>query len=139
MQKSFTAFCNLTKSLDDVRTHTQLFYKYRNGYQLFLIDLRLHICEYLTNKTSSRLLDVVMPTISQYLVIDQNFTCPFIGRFDVVNMPILGSFFNNMFVPVGDYMANVTFNTNKTELIWNGQFYFTIPAGKTIEDDRMGR
>lgn len=80
-----------------------------------------------------------MPAIRPYLMIGQEFLCPFIGQFDIVEMPITGEFVNNMFVPTGDYMINVTFNTNTTDLIWNGRFYFTIPEGKTIEDDRMGR
>lgn len=47
-----------------------------------------------------------------------------------------------MFIPVGEYMVNVTATdatTEKEEFIWNAQFYIDIPAGKTIEDDRMGR
>lgn len=139
MKKSFTAKCNLTQPLDDVTSHTQLYYKYRNGYQLFLVDIYLKACDYLRNKAGSKLMDIVWPTISQYLKTDQNFTCPFVGRFDIVNMPVTGSFLNNMFVPVGDYMGNVTMTTSTNELIWNGKFYFNIPAGKTIEDDRMGR
>lgn len=43
-----------------------------------------------------------------------------------------------MFAPVGNYMENVTITTSTNELIWNGCIYFTIPAGKTIEDDQMG-
>lgn len=125
--------------MDNVRTHTQLFYKFRNGFQSFLVDIHLNACDYLRNKATSKLFDIVLPTIKEYLFTDQNFTCPFGGRFDIVNMPVTGDFLNNMFVPVGDYMANVTVNTNENELIWNGKFYFTIPAGKTIEDDRMGR
>lgn len=44
-----------------------------------------------------------------------------------------------MFLPVDNYMLNITVFANENEKIWNGKFYFLIPEGKTIEDDRMGR
>lgn len=82
---------------------------------------------------------MVLPTFKKYFSSDQNLTCPYYGRFDIDKLPITGAIFNNMFLPVGNYMANVSVATNEKELVWEGRFYFVIPEGKTIEDDRMGR
>lgn len=97
------------------------------------------MCDYLKNTTGSKIFDIVLPTMRKYLTIDpdKDLSCPFVGRFDIRNFPINGALLLNMFVPVGDYMVNLTSFTNN-EYIWNGRFFFNIPEGKTIEDDRMG-
>lgn len=141
MDKSFTSYCNITKKMDDVLGYSQLYHRFRSGYKLFLIDTNINLCDYMKNKTTSKIIDLVLPKLLPYWSGDvgQKLDCPFFGRMYIVNMPLNGAIFNNMFIPVGDYMLNLTATTSKGELIWNGRFYFTIPEGKTIEDDRMGR
>lgn len=115
-----------------------MYYKFRSGFKLFLVDVNINLCEYLNNKTSSKIIDIVFPTLKLYTKIEQQWKCPFFGQFDINKLPLTGALLNNMFVPVGDYMLNLTATTASKELIWNGKFYFTIPEGTTIEDDRMG-
>lgn len=121
--------------------HVQLFYKYRTGYKLFLINVDIDACDYVRNKFVSKAMDLVWPTVKKHITTDpgQDFTCPFIGRVDFTNVPLNGALVNNTFVPVGDYMLNITSVTRSNEYIWNGRFYVNIPEGKTIKDDQMGR
>lgn len=118
--------------MDDVIGYTQLYYKFRSGYKLFLVDVNINVCDYITNKTHSKIIELVLPTLRNYLKLDvgQFLECPFIGRLDVINFPLTSGLFNNMFIPVGDYMVNLTATTNEKEMIWNGKFYFNIPEGK---------
>lgn len=119
--------------------HTQLYYRFRNGYQIFLIDRIISICDYLNHKAESKIIDIVLPTLKKYVTSPKNWTCPFQGRFDFEKLPINGALLNNMFLPTGSYMVNITAFVNENVELWNGKFYFIIPEGKTIEDDRMGR
>lgn len=139
MEKSMTFHCKAIKLVDNIDLHVQLYYKYRNGFQMFLIDLHVNACDYLSKNTTSKIMETFWPKITKYLITDQEMVCPFIGRFDVVNLPVNGGFLNNMFLPVGDYMLNLTINTNSKEFLSNVKLFINIPAGKSIEDDRMGR
>lgn len=141
MEKSFTSSCNITQKLDNILGYTQLYHKFRSGYKIFLIDVNINLCDYMKKKTESKIIDLVLPTLRKYLKFSpgQVLGCPFIGRFDINRLPINGALFNNMFIPVGDYMVNLTASTSSHEVIWNGKFFFNIPEGKTVEDDRMGR
>lgn len=139
MQKSFTAPCLITKPLDNIFGHTQLYHRFRSGYQVFLVDRIISVCDYLSNKTKSPIIDIALPSMLPYFTSPTNWTCPFQGRLDVAALPLNGALLNNMFLPVGNYMLNITVFANENEKIWNGKFYFLIPEGKTIEDDRMGR
>lgn len=139
LTKSLSVKCFFTPTIKDAIGAIQLYYKYRNGYQLFLIDRQINLCDYFNKKIKSLIIDMVWPHFQQYFLTDQNFTCPFYGRLDINNMPLTPQLFNNMFVPAGSYMANTSALTANNEIIWNGKFYFNIPEGKTIEDDRMGR
>lgn len=125
--------------MDDVVGYTKLYYKFRNGYQLFLIDINVNVCDYIKKKIGSKLIDIVLPKIRQYLVLGQELTCPYKGQLDVKNLPLNGGLLENMFAPAWSYMVDLTANTSTNELIWNAKVYFVIPEGKTIEDDRMGR
>lgn len=137
MQKSVTFYSKVIKRLDNVDLHVQLYYT--NGFQLFLIDLHTNVCDYANNNAASKFMDLFEPKIRKYLITDQKLVCPFIGRYHIVDLPANGDFLNNMFFPVGDYMINVTVNTNSNEFVVNVKLFVNIPAGKTIEDDRMGR
>lgn len=99
----------------------------------------LSICDFLTNKTQSKIIDIVLPTMKHYFTSPSNWTCPYQGRFDIAKLPLNGALLNNMFLPVGNYMVNLTVFAYENELVWSGKFYFIIPEGKTIEVDRMGR
>lgn len=57
--------------------------------------------------------------------------------FVIENMPIDMSIVDNLYIPIGNYMLNITLSM-QNELIVSGEFYFTLPDGKTIDDDRMG-
>lgn len=131
--------CLITKPLDRIFGRTQLFHRFRSGYQIFLVDRQINACDYLKNKAVSKIIDIVLPKFQDYLVSNETLGCPYQGRFDIDMLPLNGALMNNMFLPVGNYYVNLTVYTNETEFVWNGKFYFIIPEGKTIEDDRMGR
>lgn len=99
----------------------------------------MNLCDYINSKAGSIFLDIVLPKVRNYITTTNGLRCPFTGRFDIKKLPLTGNLFDNRFLPVGDYMANLTLTTSAKELLWNGKIYFNIPAGKTIEDDRMGR
>lgn len=139
MQKSYTSKCFFTKPIDRIFAHTQLYHRFRSGYQIFLIDRLINICDYFHNNAGSKIIDIAFPTLTKYITSPLPFKCPYYGHFDVVGLPLTGPLMNNLFLPVGNYMLNLTVFHNETELIWNGKYYFIIPEGKTIEDDRMGR
>lgn len=132
--------CLISKRIDLAVAHTQLYYRFRSGYQLFLIDRMVDLCGYINNKTTSKIIDMVLPTFKRYFTSNVTLACPYQGRFDLVRLPLTGGLLNNMFIPVGSYYVNITvFANKKKDLFWSGQFYFIIPEGTTIEDDRMGR
>lgn len=140
MEKSYSSRCNITQQLDDLFFDIQLYYKYTAGYKLFLVDLKFSICDHLRNKVESKVMELVWPTLNKYLTVaGRQMRCPVMGEFLIKKLPFNGDFVQNIFLPVGDYMLNVTFLTSSMEFIWNGKFFVNIPAGKTIEDDRMGR
>lgn len=140
MQKSFSSRCFISKPLESILGHSQLFYKFRSGYQLFLVDRQVNACDYLLKKASSPIIDILLPTFKKYLTSNVSLACPYQGRFDITGLPLSGGLFNNMFIPVGEYYLNLTVYANKNkDFIWNGKFFFVVPDGKTIEDTRMGR
>ncbi len=131
--------------INDAVGYGQLYYRYRKGYEIFLIDVNVNLCDYLNKKASQKLIDIVLPHMQKHLVFNtgRNLSCPFIGQFEIVKFPLSGSIFKMLFLPVGDYMVNLTVSFGSIEsldkFIWNGKVFFNVPAGKTIEDDRMGR
>lgn len=131
--------CFITKPIDRILGHTQLYHRFRSGYQIFLIDRIINVCEYLRHKTISKIIDLVLPKLKDYITSNVTLSCPYYGRFDLEKLPLVGGTFDNMFLPVGNYFLNLTVFGNEKDFIWNGKFYFIIPEGKTIEDDRMGR
>lgn len=58
------------------------------------------------------------------------------------DLPLTGDLFANNFIPVGQYVINITISTEINEkeekLIWTGKFYIEIPAGRSVDDDGMG-
>lgn len=127
--------------MDDIFYRVQLYYKYRSGFKLFLVDVNTNICDYIREKSVSKIFDLIWPTLKQYITTSpgQDLRCPFIGKFSLNKWPANGGIVNNMFIPAGDYLLNNTFLTSSMEYIWNGKFFFNVPEGRTIEDDRMGR
>ncbi len=100
--KAFTWICNMIKPIDHVILHVTLFYRFRNGYQKFLIDTNIDVCSYYNNSLGSALMDLVRKEIQQY---SKNFItpCPYTGNMSVVNLPLTGALFNYEFLPSGEY------------------------------------
>lgn len=113
----------------------QLFYKYRSGYKLFLIDVTTNLCDYINGDGASKLMDFMFPAVQKYSV--RKIKCPFTGSLNIKNMPINWGIFNYAFLPTGSFLLNVTLNANRN-FHFNGKIYFNVPEGKTVEDDRMG-
>lgn len=137
LQKSVTINSFVTKVIETVTGHVQLYYKFRNGYKLFLVNVKTDMCDYTSGKAPSKLMDYIMPAVNKYSV--RNLTCPYSGWIRIKELPINGAIFDYVFLPVGNYMLNLTLFTAGNHYMWNSKFYFIIPEGKTIEDDRMGR
>lgn len=117
--------------------HFQLYYRYRTGYRIFLINVSEDFCDYVNARSfKSKIISFLVPVISTYS--NQVLACPFSTPYVIDKMPIDASAFENPFLPVGKYYFNLTETTHDV-WIWSGQFHFTIPEGKTIEYDGMGR
>lgn len=121
LQKSYTSFCFVRKAVDNIIAYVQLY----NGEKLFWVDIHINLCEYIKNKVGIRILDIAFPKLKEYATSDQDLTCPYYGRLNF-HFPLTGALFENNFLPVGNYMANVTLTTSTKELIWNNKFYFII-------------
>ena len=64
-------------------------------------------------------------------------SCPVGANYSLSNVPIDGRFFPQVFLPTGMYYVTVEVLTNNVRVVLV-KVYFEVPAGKTIEDDRMG-
>lgn len=115
----------------------QLFYRYRTGWRIFLINFKDNFCDYVTKgNVKAVAMNLLIPVVNKYSNV--KLTCPYVGPFSIDKMPANGELFHYPFVPVGKYYLNVTF-AFMDELILSMQFYFTIPEGRTIENDALGR
>lgn len=68
--------------------------------------------------------------------------CPWNVPFEINKMPVNGNIFENPFLPVGKYYMNITERAGSlasSTWLWSGQFHFTIPEGRSIENDSLGR
>lgn len=138
-QKAFSLkIHSLTKlsSFEEI-IHYQLFYRYRTGWRIFLVNFKDNFCDYVTKgNVKSKVLNLLIPAVEKYS--NTNLTCPYVGPFSIDKMPISAEIFKNPFVPVGKYYLNVTLSYVK-DLIFSLQFYFTVPEGRSIENDGLGR
>lgn len=100
--KTFTWICDLIKPVDLVNLQVTLYYRYRNGFQKFLIDLNVDVCAYYDNVLGSAVVDLVRKESEKYTT---NFFhgCPYTGNMTVVNLPLTGALFDYIFLPSGDY------------------------------------
>lgn len=116
----------------------QMFYRYRTGWRIFLVNFRDNFCDYVTkNNTKSIVLNLLIPAIEKYST-PKSLSCPYVGPFIIDRMPVNAEIFQNPFVPVGKYYLNITL-MYMTDLILSIQFYFTVPEGRSIENDGLGR
>ncbi|KAG4071341.1 hypothetical protein HA402_004045 [Bradysia odoriphaga] len=100
--KAFTWICDLKKSVDLIHLHVILYYRFRNGFQKFLIDLNVDVCSYYNNTLGSAVMDLVRQEVEQYSS-NVIHPCPFTGNMTVVNLPLTGALFNYIFLPAGEY------------------------------------
>ncbi|KAJ6633327.1 Sphingosine kinase 2 [Pseudolycoriella hygida] len=140
LKKSLTVSSYVIKPVTDIIGYCQLYYRFRAGYKLFLINLDINLCDYFNKKAPSKILDIVMPVVNKHLRRNRPVTCPeSVGRLEFKNIPVNSELFKFVFLPTGHYMLNLTGTTKEGDLLWNGKFYFDVPDGKTIDADRMGR
>lgn len=137
-QKAFTLkMFSLTMADTEETIHFQLFYRYRTGWRIFLVNFKDNFCDYVTKgNAKATALNLLIPVIRKYSNV--NLTCPYVGQFTIDKMPANAEMFNYPFVPVGKYYLNVTL-AYFDELILSTQFYFTVPEGRSIENDGLGR
>lgn len=129
----------MTKQIDIVNQQVTLYYRYRAGYKVFLIDINIDLCSYYTKQLDSALMNLIREEVKKYST-NMIRPCPFtVGNLSVTNLPLTSSLLNNMFVPAGDYKLVITTKLNKEQVLAASiTFYVNVPAGRTIEDDRMG-
>lgn len=138
--KQLTWICNLIKTDDVVKVLVKLYYRYRAGYKQFLINVISDYCAYHDNQMGSAILDLVKETVKNN---SKNLwqPCPFRVGTDValINLPLTSSLVQNLFVPAGDYKLIVEIRVGDEQTSLSKMTLFiTVPAGRTIEDDRMG-
>lgn len=124
------------KYVTSLKIQYTLYYRFRNGFQKFLVDITDDYCDYVNEgNIKSKVMDFLKPAIEKYCNII--LSCPYKGPFYIENLPLTFEIFENPFLPSGDYYFNIT--TFNTKLMSSIQLYFNVPAGITIEDDAMGR
>lgn len=136
--KAFTLkMFSLTSATADETIHFQMYYRYRTGWRIFLINFKGNFCDYVTKgNPKATALNLLIPVVRKYSNV--NLTCPYVGQFSINKMPANAEVFNYPFVPVGKYYLNTTL-AFADELILSVQFYFTVPEGRSIENDGLGR
>lgn len=137
--KQLTWTCDLAKKVDVLMAQITLYYRYRSGYKQFLIDVNIDHCAYHRNVLGSATLDLVQDIFKNYTTnIWQS--CPLLpGNVSVNNLPLIASLVQNIFVPAGDYKLTVNSRVNKEKTsILLLSIFLNIPAGRTLEDDKMG-
>lgn len=140
MQKVLNLRMDMPKTVDNMTARIQLLYKFRNGYVPLLIDVTTSVCDYLNGKREevhTKVLGFILDAMQPY--VNRSPACPYVGRFDITDMPVNMAVLNYVFLPAGNYILNLTVSDGiKDDYIWNGKIYFILPEGKTAEDDRMG-
>lgn len=136
--KQLTWTCNLIKQVDVLNIRVTLYYRYRSGYKQFLIDVNVDHCAYHGSHIGSAVLELIHENFKNYTT-NVWHPCPFLpGNLSVNNLPLTPSLVKNLFLPAGDY--KLVLNASGVEelpLVWLALF-INIPAGRTLEDDRMG-
>lgn len=137
--KQLTWTCNLIKRADDLNTRVTLYYRYRSGYKQFLVDVNIDHCEYHRNHIGSAVLELVHENFKNYTTNIWR-PCPFLpGNLSVINLPLTSSLVNNLFVPAGDYKLVIDARVDDAKLSFLLiTLFFNVPAGRTLEDDKMG-
>lgn len=136
-QKAFTLKFVSIASITDMTINFQLHYRYRTGWRIFLINFKDYFCDYVTKgNPKATALNMLIPVLSKYSNV--KLTCPYVGPYSITKMPANGEMFDHPFVPVGKYYLNVTM-AHVDALVVSMQFYFTIPEGRSIENDGLGR
>lgn len=137
LTKALTLKMTPIKPIDNLRMHFKLFYRFRTGWRIFLVNISENYCDYVTEKNlKSKALEFLLPSVKNHS--NQMLQCPWVTPYIMEKMPIDGRVFQYPFVPVGQYYLNVT-ETCHDVWIWSGQFHFTIPEGRSIENDNLGR
>lgn len=115
-----------------------MYYRYRAGYKKFLIDLNIDVCAYHKNETDSAVMNLIRDTFVKFST-NVLQPCPIKGNLSIKALPLTAALVNNLFVPAGEYKLVIDTKVNKNkEFGINLAFYVKVPAGRTIEDDRMG-
>lgn len=116
--------------------HVTLYYRYRAGYKKFLIDVNADFCAYHDNKMGSGVLDLIREQFKEYST-DLWHPCPYVpGNLSISDLPLTASLVNNLFVPAGDYKLIVDTRIGEERIMI--MIFFVVPAGRTLEDDKMG-
>lgn len=63
--------------------------------------------------------------------------CPVAANYHLTDLPIDGRLLPGIFLPSGEYYCTVELRSNETKVV-SVKAYFEVPAGKNLEDDRMG-
>lgn len=136
LKKTGSFLCNIQTPLDNITSRVTLYYRFRNGYKKFLMDVTTDVCAYFKQTIPSVLFETVKKAIHKYSnILDA--PCPQTGSIWAKDCPVDGSIFPKMFLPAGSYYISIENFSNGTKYV-DAKVYFVIPEGKTIEDDRMG-
>lgn len=133
-----SGFCNLEIPANGVDVRVTMYYRYNSGYKQFLVDMNLDMCTYRSKTNAAKIFDLLRGPLEKYgSNIYQG--CPYSGNMTLNKLPLDGDLFPSIFIPAGDYYIhyNVTLDRGLRNVL-DARFYFSIAAGRTIEDDRMG-
>lgn len=137
--KQLTWSCDLNQPVDDVHSQVTLYYRYRAGYKKFLVDLNIDVCAYHGNHLGNAVMDLIADVYQNYTTNIWH-PCPFVpGHLAVTKLPLTASLLKNIFLPAGEYKLVLDIKVGK-EMVPGIliKLFFDIPAGRTLEDDKMG-
>lgn len=132
--------CNLIQSGDMIKVLVKLYYRFRTGYKQFLIDVSTDYCAYHYDLMGSAVLDLVAGVLKNYST-NLCQPCPVIvgTNMSVTNLPLTSSLVQKIFVPAGEYKLVIEIRAgDKQTSMSRISLFITVPAGRTLEDDRMG-
>ncbi len=142
--KQLSWTCHLIKSADIVNVLVVLYYRYRAGYKKFLIDVNSDFCAYHDGHIGSKILDLVADIFKKYTTNLWD-PCPYHRgmNLSLTNLPLTSALVQKIFVPAGEYKLIVETKVgDKNQALLATftklAFFITIPAGRTMEDDKMG-
>lgn len=117
--------CDLKKTIEQAKIRITLHVKLLNSYKQFLIDKLDDVCEFMSGKSSSKILNFFLPPVQKYS--NLNHTCPYDGSLNVVDFPTEHLVKLQAFIPHGKYRIDLhVIEPKRNSTIFFAQAYLNV-------------